>query len=107
ATAGLLLLAPPLARRWQSRFAPSWLVKALAASTGAQLATIPWALPRFHLLSPLAPWLNLPAVPWTGLALLAALLWTAVALVSPGLAGGMLPVLDGLAAPFSWPALTP
>jgi len=107
ATAGLLLLAPHLAGRWHGRLAPRWLVGPIAASVGAQIATLPWALPRFHLLSPLAPWLNLPAVPWTGLALLAALLWTAVALVSPGLAGGMLPVLDGLAAPFSWPALTP
>ncbi len=107
ATAGLLLLAPPLARRWRSRFVPSWLVKALAASAGAQLATIPWALPKFHLLSPLAPWLNLPAVPWTGLALVASLLWTAVALVSPSLAAALLPVLDWLAAPFSWPSRTP
>lgn len=107
ATAGLLLLAPPLAERWRSRFTPSWLVTPVAASVGAQLATLPWALPRFFLLSPLAPWLNLPAVPWTGLALIAALVWTAAALLSPSLASALLPVLDGLAAPFSWPSRTP
>jgi competence protein ComEC len=104
ATAGLLLLAPPLARRW--RRLPGWLSGSLAASVGAQIATLPWALPRFHLLSPLAPLLNLPAVPWTGLALAASLLWVAVALVSPAWAGSLLPVLDALAAPFAWPART-
>jgi competence protein ComEC len=107
ATAGLLLAAPALAERWRSRFTPSWLVKPIAASFGAQLATLPFSLPRFHLLSPLAPLLNLPAVPWTGLALVASLAWTAVALVSPALAGLLLPVLDRLAAPFSWPSRTP
>jgi competence protein ComEC len=107
ATAGLLLLAPPLARRWQGRWLPVRAAEPVAASVGAQLATLPWALPRFHMLSPLAPLLNLPAVPWTGLALIASLLWTAVALISPGLAGALLPVLDLLAAPFSWPSRTP
>jgi competence protein ComEC len=104
ATAGLLLLGPLLAERW-SRL-PHWLASPLAASVGAQLPTIPWALPRFHLLSPLAPLFNLPAVPWTGLALGASLLWTGAALISPRIAGALLPVLDFLAAPFSWPART-
>jgi len=107
ATAGLLLLAPPLARRWRRRFMPPWLVASIAASVGAQLATLPWALPRFYLLSPLAPLLNLVAVPWTGLVLTASLLWTAIALAAPSLAGGLLLVLDRLAAPFSWPSRTP
>jgi len=106
ATAGLLLLAPPLARRWQGRWLPIRFAEPVAASVGAQIATLPWALPRFHMLSPLAPLLNLPAVPWTGLALIASLLWTAVALISPGLAGALLPALDCLAAPFSWPSRT-
>ncbi|HSN85246.1 MAG TPA: ComEC/Rec2 family competence protein, partial [Thermoanaerobaculia bacterium] len=65
------------------------------------------ALPRFYTLSPLAPLLNLPAVPWTGLVLGASLLWTALALVAPGLAASALPGLDLLAAPFSWPSRTP
>jgi competence protein ComEC len=107
ATAGLLLLAPALAHRWHRRYLPSWLANPVAASVGAQIATLPWALPRFHLLSPLAPWLNLPAVPWTGLVLLAALAWTGAALVSPSLAAALLPGLDALAAPFSWPSRTP
>lgn len=107
ATAGLLLMAPPLAERWRSRFVPRWLAGSLAASVSAQLATLPWALPKFYLLSPLAPLVNLPAVPWAGLVLVASLLWTAVALVSPSLAGGLLPALDALAAPFSWPSRTP
>lgn len=104
ATAGLLLLGPLLAERW-SRL-PHWLAGPLAASIGAQLPTLPWALPRFHLLSPLAPLFNLPAVPWTGLALGASLLWTGIALISPDLAGALLPILDLLAVPFSWPART-
>ncbi len=107
ATAGLLLLAPPLAERWRGRFVPRWLSASLAASVSAQLSTLPWALPRFYLLSPLAPLLNLPAVPWAGLVLVASLFWTSLALLSPSLAGALLPVLDGLAAPFSWPSRTP
>ncbi len=107
ATAGLLLLAPQLARRWKGRWFPARAAEAVAASVGAQLATLPWAIPRFHMLSPLAPLLNVPAVPWTGLALIASLVWTAVALVSPALAGKLLPALDFLAAPFAWPSRTP
>jgi competence protein ComEC len=107
ATAGLLLLAPALAQRWRGRFVPPRVAEGIAASVGAHLATFPWAIPRFHMLSPLAPLLNVPAVPWTGLALIASLAWTGVALVSPRLAGVLLPALDVLAAPFSWPSRTP
>jgi competence protein ComEC len=107
ATAGLLLLAPELAQRWRGRFVPPRVAEGLAASVGAHLATFPWAIPRFHLLSPLAPLLNVPAVPWTGLALIASLAWTGVALVSPRFAGVLLPALDLVAAPFSWPSRTP
>jgi competence protein ComEC len=107
ATAGLLLLAPALARRWQGPWVPPRLVEGIAASVGAHLATFPWAIPRFHMLSPMAPLLNLIGVPWTGLALIASLAWTGVALVLPSLAGRMLPGLDVLAAPFSWPSKTP
>ena len=105
ATAGLLMAAPPLAERWR-RWLPSWLAGSLAASVAAQLCTLPWALPRYLTLTPLAPLVNLVAVPWAGLTLLATLLWTAVALVAPGLAGDLLPVLDALAAPFGWPSQT-
>jgi competence protein ComEC len=102
ATVGLLVVAPPLAERWRKRLHP-WLAAALAASAAAQLLTLPWALPRFYTVAPLAPLLNLPAVPWTGLALGASLLWTAAALVSSSLAAHLLPVLDAIALPFSWP----
>lgn len=105
ATAGLLLAAPPLAERWRSRL-PGWLAASLAASVAAQVFTLPWALPRYPTLAPLAPLLNLLAVPWAGLLLLASLLWTGCALVAPSLAGSLLPMLDLLAAPFGWPAQT-
>lgn len=105
ATAGLLLAGPPLAERWRTRL-PGWLAASLAASVAAQLFTLPWALPRYPTLAPLAPLLNLPAVPWAGLTLLTSLLWTGCAVVAPGLAGSLLPVLDLLAAPFGWPAQT-
>ncbi|MFL6193828.1 MAG: DNA internalization-related competence protein ComEC/Rec2 [Thermoanaerobaculia bacterium] len=107
ATAGLLLLAPPLAARWNGWWMPHKLATAIAASVGAQIATLPWALPRFYLLSPLAPLLNLPAVPWAGLTLIASLGWTGLALIAPDAAGLALPVLDLLAAPFGWPGRTP
>jgi competence protein ComEC len=104
ATAGLLLAAPPLAKRWSAL--PRWLAGPLSASLGAQLVTLPWTLPRFHLLTPLSPLFNLVAVPWTGIALGGSLLWTLAALISPGTAAHLLPLLDLLAAPFSWPART-
>jgi competence protein ComEC len=105
ATAGLLLAAPPLAERWR-KWLPGWLAASLAASVAAQLFTLPWALPRYPTLAPLAPLLNLPAVPWAGLMLLASLAWTGLALVAPASAAHLLPVLDLLAAPFGWPAQT-
>lgn len=56
---------------------------ALRVSVAAQVFTLPWALPAFHLLAPAAPLHNLWAVPWTGFALFAGLAWTLVALASP------------------------
>ena len=105
ATAGLLLLAPPLAARWGHL--PRWLVRPLAISVGAQLATLPLALPLFHLATPLAPLANMLAVPWAALVLLVDLGWTALALVTPSAAAHLLPVLDLLAAPFAWPGELP
>lgn len=121
ATAGLLLLGPVLSSAWAPNAhrdrAPArsgkgtqvtaWLRDSLAVSAGAQLGTLPWALPAFCLLSPAAPVLNLVAVPWAGCLLVAAGLWTGLALVSPALAGGALPVVDLLAAPFGWVADVP
>ncbi len=67
AAAGLLLLAPRLAFRWWHRRLPNWLTASLAASVAAELVTLPWTLSSFHLLSPLAPLLNLPALPLDGI----------------------------------------
>ena len=104
ASAGVLLLAPALSRRW--RRLPRWLRRPLALSTAAQLAALPASLPLFHLVAPWAPFANLFAVPWTALALAAAFAWTAAALASPRLGALLLPALDLLAAPFAWPAHT-
>ena len=45
ATAGLLVLAPPLARRWQGRWFPVRIAEPVAASVGAQLADAPRVTP--------------------------------------------------------------
>lgn len=102
ATAGLLLLAPPLAVRWQ-RLPSPWR-EALAASVGAQVAALPFTLPLFNTVSLAAPLANLVGVPWTALALAGSFAWTAVAFVHPAAAAALSPVLDALAAPFGWPA---
>lgn len=131
ATAGILFLAPALARRWAGRSGegdddaeeaarrarsgrPSsvrhlrrLLAPPLAATVAAQLASLPVAAPTFHLLSWTAPLANLVAVPWTAAALAVALAWTATALAAPPLAARLLPLLDGVAAPFGWPSLGP
>ena len=105
ATAGLLLLGPLLAGRWQRL--PRLLREPLAVSAGAQLGTLPWALPAFCLLVPAAPLLNLVAVPWAGALLAACGLWTGLAALAPGAAARCLPLLDLLAAPAAWPAAVP
>lgn len=105
ATAGLLLLGPLLARRWQRL--PRALREPLAVSAGAQLGTLPWALPAFCLLVPPAPLVNLVAVPWAGALLAACGLWTGLAVLAPGAAARALPLLDLLAAPAAWPAAVP
>lgn len=102
ATAGLFHLAPAIASRLPARLGK--VGQGIAASLAAQIATLPWLLPRTFLLSPAAPLLNLLAVPWTGVFLAAAFAWTGVALVSPAAAAWLVPLLDLLAAPFGWPA---
>lgn len=82
-------------------------VLSLAVTAAAQVATLPWALPAFHGLSPLAPLLNLVAVPWTALCLAASLSWALLALVSPAVAAALLSPLALLALPFAWPARAP
>lgn len=87
ATAGLLGLAPRFAAHWQASFRlPAFLARPLAASLAAQLATWPLALPRFYLLTPLAPLWNLLAIPWSGALLALSLATSLTALLSPAYA---------------------
>jgi competence protein ComEC len=99
ATAGIIHLAPVLVRRWTAM--PGRLRLPLATTVAAQLATMPWALPAFHLVTPLAPMWNLLAIPWTALTLTGCLLWSCVALLLPPLARWALPALDLLAWPYA------
>lgn len=101
ATAGLLLLGPPLAARWT--LLPGWLGRALATTVAAQIATMPWALPLFYLLTPASPLANLLALPWAGAALVACLGWTGLAVAWPAAAAWILPALNLLALPLGLP----
>ena len=105
ATAGIIVLSPILERRWTRL--PAWLGQSLSITVGAQLATLTWALPIFHLLTPMAPIWNLVAVPWTGVALAIGALWGLVALASPDLAAAMGFLVDSAAAPFRAVATLP
>jgi competence protein ComEC len=55
------------------------------------------------MLTPLAPLLNLAAVPWSAVVLLAGFAWCAVGTMSSTAARALAPLLDLLAAPFGWP----
>jgi competence protein ComEC len=83
-----------------ARLPPS-LAAALTASLAAQLGALPFSVAAFGELSPLAPLLNLVAVPWAALWLLLGMAWIAVALVLPSAAGRLAPLLDLGAAPFA------
>ncbi len=106
ATVGLLVIAPRFEEAWnRGPLAGSpWLLRALAASAGAEVATLPWALPAFHLLTPASFAFNLIAIPWAAVALAACFAWVGLACFSPDLAVGALPWLDALASPLGWPA---
>lgn len=97
ATAGLVLLAPVLERRW--RPLPVILARPVAATLSAQLATLPFALPVFHLWVPAAPLFNLLLVPWAGVVLAACLGWTVAAVAMPSLAAAAVPALDLVCRP--------
>lgn len=111
ATWGILVLTPwwlgEEPWRGRSRHRSRLVTRSLAVSLGAQIATLPWAIPAFHGVSPLAPLLNLAAIPWVALGLAASLVWVVIATAAPGLAAVLRPVLDVLAAPLAWPALAP
>lgn len=97
ATAGLVLIQPLLAERWRRYL--GWVSGPLAASVAAELAVLPFILPRFFFLTPLAALANLGAVPWCGVMLGASLVWVCCELASPAFAGSLVPVLDRIAAP--------
>ena len=105
ATAGLILFTGPIAERWSRT--PKWMARSLGATLGAQLASLPWALPVLSTLSPVSALLNLVAVPWTAVMLTASLVWFALAWAAPGLAGSAVPLLDVLAKPVELPARLP
>lgn len=78
ATAGILWWAPAWAS-WPHpplRSVPRWLRTSFAATLAAQVATLPWTLGLHGGIHPIAPLLNLLALPWLaaflGLGLLAA-----------------------------------
>jgi len=98
ATAGLVAGA----RGWSKpcERLPPWLRSAVEASLAAQLGALPFSVAAFGELSPVAPLVNLVAVPWAALWLLVAMAWIAVALALPAAAAWLAPLLDLGAAPF-------
>ena len=97
ATAGILVLMPLYAERWAAL--PLALRRSLATTSAAQVATLPWIAPLAGGLHPLAPVLNLVAIPLLVVALLLSFLWLGAAWGFPPLARVTLPVLDAA----TWP----
>ncbi len=107
ATAGLILFGVAMERRRGAGGLARWLAFGVGASFAAQAASLPWALPAFSRLSPASLVLNLAAVPWITLCLLASFAWLGLAGVAPGLALAAVPALDLLARPLLWSELLP
>ncbi len=84
-----------------------WLRRSIAASVGAQLATLPWTAGIFAMVHPLGPLLNLAAVPWLVPAVLLSLAAVAAAPVSTAAASALLHALEILARPLEWLVLLP
>ena len=80
----------PRWRRW-GRWAWTWAVEGMTVSTVVWLAAVPLVLLRFHLLSPIGILLNVPLIPITSLALLAA-----------GVSLGLSALWTPLGAPVAW-----
>ncbi len=100
ASAGILWLAPRLADRWQTL--PRAPRTALAATLGAQLGSLPWAAPAFSTLHPLAPLLNLVAIPWMACFGLASFVGVAAMRLLPGLEGVVAWAIDWGFEPLRW-----
>ena len=73
ATAGIVLLSPALARKWRSL--PLRLGRPLAAGVAAQIGSAPWVWSQFGMFTPLAPAINLVAIPWLVLLLATCFVW--------------------------------
>ncbi len=99
ATAGILGLAPRLERVCAAVSLP--LAKSLSVTIAAQASTLPWVLPAFHFLAPLAPFWNLLAVPWITLVFALSLTWLVALVLHPAIANRLIPLLDLAAAPVS------
>ncbi len=100
ATSGLVLFAG----RWRAAFAPlpRFLAAGLAASFGAQAGALPWSVAAFGTVAPMAPLLDLVAVPWAALWIVVTLAWTLLACLWPQGAGATVGLLDVGAWPFAW-----
>lgn len=105
ATAGILLFALPLARRW-SRLHPV-VSMPLSVTLSAQLCSLPWSVCHFHTLSPAAPIANLVAVPWMAVALIGSLAFAFIGSFAPHLAAGCAPLVAALIRPITWLARVP
>lgn len=100
ATSGLVWLSPLLSERLSNAL-PLPIKRSLAASVAAQLGCGPWTWSRFAIVPPAAPLLNLMAVPWMSVLLASSLVWGAIAVVSPEVAGTLSPGIGFAAAPLS------
>lgn len=105
ATAGILLLAPALDRRWV--WLPALVRQPLAVTVAAQLATAPWILPLTGGIQGVAPLANLLAVPYLVVFLASAFVWLGVASVCPSAAATLLPLLDAATQPVAALAALP
>ena len=100
ATAGILWLSPVLTDRWESL--PRILRRPLAATVGAQLASLPWTASTFSLVHPIAPLLNLVAIPWMAAFALCSFVASALMKFAPESRGWVAAALDAGVMPVAW-----
>lgn len=105
ATAGILWLAPALEERWVRL--PRVLCRPLAATAAAQLASIPWTVPAFSIVHPLAPVMNLLAVPWMATFAVLSLAGATVMKCLPWSRSAVATALDLAVQPLAWLELLP
>lgn len=105
ATAGLQVIAPPLARRLR-RVVPDWLALALGVTLAAQLTSAPILLATGRPVSLVAVPANLAAAPLVAPVTVAGLAAALLAIVAPGPAAVMAGVAAQPAAALAWVAHT-